>query len=239
MKRVAIIGCGGIGLPVIRAVMRREAGNWALAAVLARRAREVEGVGVADTFDAIVAAAPDLVIEAAGPDALRDYGPGSLAIADVWAVSGAALADDPVKTRLEQAGRAAGHRLRLVAGAIAGLDGIAAAAIDPAARVSVGATSELAAQPFRGSAREAARRFPGDVNIGIAAALAGTGLDATEIEVRPLAGGVRRLRLAAESAYGRLAVLIEPRADAAALVHPVAASLIASLRRESQVIWAG
>ncbi len=240
MKRVGFIGCGAIAMPVIRAALEGKAGAWAIVGVLARRARDEAGIRVSDDAQAFYAARPDLIVEAAGPQALCQHGAKSLAAADLWSVSGTALVDDAFRAELEQIGAAAGHRLRLVAGAIAGLDGIAAAAIDPAARVTVDAESDAAPETFRGTAREAARRFPNDVNTGVAAAFAGSGLDTTTIEVRPRAAAAQRLlSLEADSAYGRLAVRIEPRVLASSMIHPVAASLIANLRREGQVIWAG
>ena len=79
----------------------------------------------------------DLIVEAAGPAALAEHGARALAVADVWTVSGAALADPRLYEELEAAGRRSGHRLRLLSGAIAGLDGIAMAFADPDATLKL------------------------------------------------------------------------------------------------------
>ena len=97
--------------------------------VLARSARTVEGVDVGDDPDAFFDQAVDLVIEAAGPDAVRTHGVAALRRADVWSVSGTALADPTLFADLEENGAESGHRLRLVPGAIAGLDGVAALSV--------------------------------------------------------------------------------------------------------------
>ncbi len=83
-----------------------------------------------------------------------------------------------------------------------------------------------------------ARRYPNAVNVAVAAALAGPGLDATRIEVRH-PGPVPRHRLAlhATSAAGHLRVAVEPELGQG--VHPVACSVIAALRREGTAVWVG
>ena len=76
------------------------------------------------------------------------------------------------------------------------------------------------------------------MNVAVAAALAGPGLDATHIEVRhPGPVARNRLVLHAESAAGTLHVEVQPELGQG--VHPVACSVIAALRREMQVVWVG
>ena len=184
----------------------------------------------------------DLIVEAAGPQALAMHGARALAIADVWTVSGAALADDRLFQDLESVGRKSGHRLRLVPGAIAGLDGVAAAAVDPAVELHLELDLPPGDSPrrvlFKGTAREAAQRFPDGVNVAVAAALAGPGLDRTYVEVtNPGPAARHRLSVSAQSSFGSLGAWTEPRLAGDA--HPVAACLIAGLRRELQTVWAG
>ena len=180
-----------------------------------------------------------MIVEAAGPQALAMHGERALAIADVWTVSGAALADDLLFQKLLTAGRSSGHRLRVVAGAIAGLDGVSAAAVDPSMELNLqidlppGASST----PFKGTVREAAHRFPENVNVAAAAALAGAGLDRARIEVHSPTGPRHRLALSAQSRFGLLSAWTEPSLQPGA--HPVAACLIGALRRELQTLWAG
>jgi aspartate dehydrogenase len=180
-------------------------------------------------------------VEVAGPSALAMHGARALALADVWTVSGTALADDRLLRDLESVGRASGHRLRLVSGAIAGLDGVAAAAVDPSMRLTLKIDLPPGDAPpgplFKGTVREAAQRFPDGVNVAVAAALAGPGLDGTTIEVSNPGAAKHRLSLGAESRFGWLSTWSEPRL--APGVHPVAACLNAALRRELQTVWVG
>lgn len=205
--------------------------GWEIARVLTRSKPS------ADFFDQTY----DLIIEAAGPAALAMHGVRALECADVWAVSGAALADARLFEALEKAGKRSGHRLRLVAGAIPGLDAVAAAAVDPNAdlrlELDLPPGEACPGVPFLGNVREAAARFPDKVNVAVAAALAGPGLDRTRVEVTRPAGARHRLALTVRSRFGTTTACTEPRV--APGVHPVAACLIAELRRELRTVWAG
>jgi aspartate dehydrogenase len=240
-RRLGVIGCGSIGLPVVEACAGGALPGWALGGVLTRSG-EPAGVTCPNDTDpqVFLGRGYDLIVEAAGPAALAAHGARALAVADVWSVSGAALADAALAAALEAAGRRSGHRLRLLSGAIAGLDGVAMACADPEATLAMEIDLPPAPGPqgvvFSGTAREAARRFPDGVNIAVAAALAGPGLDRAHVVVNR--GNTRhRLALSAIGGHARVLAAVEPQA--AAPVHPVAACILACLRRETQTIWAG
>lgn len=241
-RRVGLVGCGQIGAPVLAALQAGELPGWTPCGVLVRDATRDRGPLFTTDPDAFLATRPDLILDTAGPRALATRGETWLRMADVWTVSAAALADDALRSRLETAARGAGHRLRVLPGAFAGLDGVTTMAMAPGAALEL--HIELLPGPgdaglrFGGSVRDAARQFPDDVNVAVAAALAGPGLDATRIEVRH-AGPVdqHRLSLRAHSAAGTLAVDVRP--DLRRGVHPVACNVIAALRRELAVVWVG
>src|SRR5262249_58754391 len=75
MRRVGLIGCGAIGRPVARALLAGKAGTHSLAAVLARTPRELDGFPVTDSAEKFLAVAPQLIIEAGGPEAFPAYLP--------------------------------------------------------------------------------------------------------------------------------------------------------------------
>jgi aspartate dehydrogenase len=241
-RRLGLIGCGRIGAPVLAAWQAGQLPGWQVCGVLVRRTEASRGPLFTTGLEALLGTRPDLVVELAGPSALAATGEALLRCTELWTISAAALADEALQRRLEAAGRASGHRLRILPGALAGLDGVAAAAAAPgtALRLDI----ELLPGPapaehrFSGTVREAARRFPNAVNVAVAAALAGPGLEATHIEVRhpgPIARN--RLSLHAESAAGTLQVEVQPELGQG--VHPVACSVIAALRRELKVVWVG
>jgi aspartate dehydrogenase len=216
--------------------------GWEIVAVLVRRAEPARGSLFTTDGATLLAARPDVVVEVAGPPVLIAIGEQAMRVADVWTTSAAALVDTAVLQRLEAAGRETSHRLRILPGAFAGLDGVAAAAAAPGHTLHL--DIELMPGPapaqhrFSGSVREAARLFPDSVNVAVAAALAGPGLDATRIDVRH-PGPVARNRLAlhAQSAAGTLRVEVQPQVSQG--VHPVACSVIAALQREMKVVWVG
>ena len=243
-RRLALVGCGRIGAPVLAAWEAGQLPGWEIVSVLVRR--EQPGRGNLFTTDAatLLTARPDVVVEVAGPLALAAVGEQVLRVADLWTTSAAALADAGLLLRLETAGREGSHRLRILPGAFAGLDGVAASNIVPGNTLHL--DIELMPGPapaqhrFSGSVREAALLFPDSVNVAVAAALAGPGLDATRIAVRhPGPVARNRLILRAESAAGTLRVEVQPQVSQGQGVHPVACSVVAALRREMQVVWVG
>lgn len=243
-RRFALVGCGRIGAPVLAAWQAGELPGWTLTGVLVRTLDAPRrGTGPFTTELAeLLAGRPSLIVEVAGPAVLADLGETLLQATEVWTTSAAALADAGLTARLEARGRAAGHRLRLLPGAFAGLDGVASMTASPQAALELDIDlppgPEPAGERFAGSVREAAALFPNSVNVAVAAALAGPGLDATRIRVRhPGPVATHRLALHAHGAAGSVQVEVRPLLARGA--HPVACSVLAALRREGQVIWAG
>ena len=243
VRRVSIMGAGRIGGPVVDFI--RGSDPWHLVAVLVRRNRPSAEPEITSDADAFFDLKTDLYIDAAGPDALRAHGERALALADVWTISATALSDPDLMRRLAKAGEATGHRLRILPGAIGGLDAVSALARDPSMRLGIHAKSpepiDAPANEFSGSAREASARFPNMVNVAAAAALAGPGLDATSVTVTGDSEGQgHHLSVRSEGSYGRLTVDIDIPPDLATGDHnPVSASIIAALVRETQTIWVG
>jgi len=246
MKRVGLIGCGAIGRPVARALLAGGAGAHSLAAVLARTRRELDGFPVTDRVEEFLAGDYDLIIEAGGPEAFRALVPAALERCEVWAVSPIPLADSILEREIMRISASTGHALRIAPGALAAFDGIATAMAGGLERLDAfidlgageGAEPELL---FEGTAREVGLRFPEGVNVVIAAALAGPGLDATHVRViRPPRGSVgRTMGFTVRSRAGVFELMARPRVVRAEDIHTVAASLVAMLRRENTGIVVG
>jgi aspartate dehydrogenase len=127
--------------------------------------------------------------------------------------------------------RRSGCRLYLPSGAIAGLDGIKSASMGRIAHVThttrkppaglegapylldrkislVGLEKER--EVFSGSAREACRGFPANVNVTAAVSLAGVGPDQTRVRIIAVPGLARNCHdIDVEGEFGRLQVHIE------------------------------
>ncbi len=208
--RVGLIGFGSIGSAVAGRLRLGEAGPCTLAAVLVRG----HSLGTANRVrsgDCVVTANPDeffgqsldVVVEGAGQVALRQYGARALESgADLVVTSTGALSDDSFRGELIRLAGTHGRRVLVSSGAIAGLDGISAAAmgrVEEALHITrkppVAWKGTIAEQQhdldhltvpvvlYEGSPRESAQLFPANVNVQTAVALAGVGLDRTRVKV--------------------------------------------------------
>lgn len=203
--QVGLIGYGAIGRPLAAGIAAGAAGSVRLAAVLVRdptRHEPPPGDALLTAEPAAFLARPlDLVVEAAGHAALRAHGEAVLAAGcDLLVVSAGAFADDALLERLLAAARRTGRQILVPSGAIGGLDVLGAAAVGGLDEVTIttrkppaawrGTPAEATALAARapvllydGPAREGVRRFPQNVNVAAAVALAGIGLDATRMRV--------------------------------------------------------
>lgn len=145
----------------------------------------------------------DLVVECAGRQALRQYGPRALSAGcDLLVASIGALADPELEQQLGDAAASSGARVLVPSGALGGLDLLAAARIsgvdavtytgrkpplawrDTRAEALTNLDTVTADAPFfSGSARVAALTFPQNANVAAAVAIAGIGFDATQVRL--------------------------------------------------------
>lgn len=233
--QIGIIGYGAMAA-TLRAVLAQEGVHPR--AVLVRpggvaraRADLPPEVIVADTVADFLASGVTVVAECAGHAALASHGPDILAAGcDLVVAAVGALADEALETRLRSAA-AGGGRLVIPAGAVGGLDALAAArraglssvlyvgCKPPAAWVGTAAEKmvDLSALSgaevfFTGSAREAAQTFPQNANVVAAIALAGLGFDKTRVSLTtdPNAKGNSHT-IEAEGAFGHMVVEVEGR----------------------------
>lgn len=200
--RLALIGYGAIGQAIVARLLERGELD-SLAGILARSPPAADpGVPVWYDADALIAARPDIVIEAAGHAALRTLGPAIVASGpDLVVAAVGALADDDFAAELRVAAEGGGAVI-VPPGAVAGLDGLVAARIAGLETVIYsshkpphawrGTRAEKVVDLdhkedeivfFTGSAREAALQYPQNANVGAAVSFAGLGLDATRVRL--------------------------------------------------------
>ncbi|MET0534538.1 MAG: aspartate dehydrogenase [Steroidobacter sp.] len=197
--QLGMIGFGAIGREVVSALTRLGESS-SLTAVLVRPGRPAPGA--VHDVRGLINARPQVVLECAGHSAVKEFAAPLLnAGIDVIVSSVGALADDELRNELLEAERGGGRAL-LPAGAIAGLDGLLAARLagldevtytsfkPPHAWRGTAAEqvldldhSEMEREFFAGTAREAALAYPKNVNVGVAIALVGLGLDATLVRL--------------------------------------------------------
>ena len=204
MLRLGLIGLGAIGGEVIAAAGRGELPGVIVPAVLVRRPRP----GTADRLvtadaEAFFGESFDVVLECAGHQAVRDHGARVLdSGSDLLVTSAGALTDETLFNLLLAAAEQGKSRLVVPSAGIGALDILAGSAVGGLDEVAVtvrkdplswkGTEAESAhdldrlAGPvtlYDGPVRDGARRYPENVNISAAAALAGIGLDRTRLVI--------------------------------------------------------
>lgn len=203
--RLGLVGLGAIGGEVVAASERGELGGVELGAVLVRRPRPATPGSYVVTSDAdtFFRRPFDAVLECAGHQAVRDHGMRVLTSgSDLLVTSAGALTDDALLQSLLEAAERGGGRLIVPSAGIGALDILAGAAQGSLDEVTVtvrkdplswkGTEAEARVDLDRldspvtiydGPVREGARRYPQNVNISAAAALAGIGLDRTRLVI--------------------------------------------------------
>lgn len=259
--RVAFVGWGAIARTVARFIEHDPVDIVAVAVRDPGAPRHGLPSGARLIVDPQLLAAerPDLVVEAAGRDAVEPWGLAALASgADFVVSSVSAFVDADAVDRLRHAARLTGAQVHISPGALAGVDALAAArstgidAVDhrivkpPQAWVGTPAEElcDLGGldEPtvfYRGSASRTARQFPKNANVAMTIALAGIGPDATTITlVADPSATTNRHRITASGAFGRLDVAIdnEPLPENPKTSAMAALSLVRILRNRTSPI---
>jgi len=249
-RRVGLIGFGAIGQPVVE-LATQYPNDLEIVAACTRTGipRQSDAtVPVVATLDDLLRLRPDVVVEIAGHDALREHGPHVLTAGiDLVAVSVGVLAIPDVESDLLAAAIEGGSQIRVASGAIGALDALAAAKIGGIERVThttrkpartlLGDDADgmtEARDVFNGPAREAALRFPESVNVTAAVSLAGIGFDRTMVRVIADPAVDRNVhQVEAEGDFGYLSFEIRnvPSADNPKTGKIVAMSIISTLRQ--------
>jgi len=209
---VGLIGYGAIGRAVAQAIAEGLAGNVVLKAILCRdvhkhREEDPSSAQVNSTFmddpEKFFDVLFDLVVEAAGQDALGQYGSRILDSGrHLLITSVGALTEDAFLGRLVKSAEKSRSRIFLISGALPAVEWMAAAALAGACSAAITQAKPAASwrgtpaaemidldglkRPtcfFEGTAREAASRFPKSSNITAMLALATAGLDKTKVKL--------------------------------------------------------
>lgn len=208
--RFALIGAGGIARSVLHLLAQAAPGAMSCVAMFVRpgRGQPAEdglcGIApVTESLDDLLRQKPDIVVECAGHEAVRQYAECVLnAGCALLVISSGALADAGLEARLRQAASRHGTRMIIPAGALVGIDALAAARFAGLSHVRyrglkpVQAWRGTAAEQrinldelgrpavfFQGTAREAAASYPQNANVTATVALAGLGFDDTVVEL--------------------------------------------------------
>jgi aspartate dehydrogenase len=269
--RLGLIGCGSIGSAVVKAIAKGSLPGVKLIGATDQagidRAAKLTAAADCPFFayvPGLLNLKPDLVLEAASAKAVRSYAPGILECgADLMMVSVGALADAEFCGRLMEQAKRQGRRIHVPSGAIGGLDVIKAAVLGgleecrltttkppralAGARYVVERGMDLEAIReanviFEGSAEQAARFFPQNLNVAVAVSLAGLGLDKTTVRIiaDPAATrNVHELFVRGEFGEATIRLVNQPSLDNPKSSYLASLSVIATLQRINQQFQLG
>ena len=229
MTAIGLIGCGGMAQDVVAALRAADAASgMRIVGALARPGRseaaqaKLYGVDILEALDELIARKPSVVAEVASQAAVAEHvGTVLRSGIDCLVISVGALADATLFAKLKSAARDGNSRILLPAGAIGGLDAIAAMRLS--GLTSVRYRSRKPPLAWRGSPAErqvdlgkVAKRTVGDVGIlrieqcSLPRRALGLGFEATAVElVADPDAGANIHEIEAEGATGRLAIELQ------------------------------
>jgi aspartate dehydrogenase len=189
--RIGLLGCGSIGGFLARHILSTGiVDSMELSYAFDLDEKRLNAIpaacrvaGQSDLF----ARSADLVVEAAHADLLKEVGLRIVERSDLLLFSITALADESFRTALEQTAVKSGRKIFLPHGAMIGIDGLADAGptlkavqvTTTKSPASLGLPPDKYMVVYEGPVREACARFPRNVNVHAAIALAGLGFDRT------------------------------------------------------------
>ncbi|HEY9204605.1 MAG TPA: aspartate dehydrogenase [Candidatus Methanoperedens sp.] len=269
MLKIGVIGCGAIGTEICKAIDTKLI-NARLSGIYdkstqncERLLRTLENKPELLSPDELIFRA-DMVVECASQSAVREFGPRVLDSGkDLMVLSVGALVEPELFERLIYAARTHNCRIYVPSGAIAGLDGLKSASIAPLDKVILSTTKNpqgLKDAPyvienkiqlgsfhertllFEGSAEEATKGFPANVNVAASLSLAGMGAKETKVRVFVDPKASRNIHeITVEGAFGKFTCLIEniPSPNNPRTSFLAALSAIATLKKITEPLQIG
>ena len=245
--KLGIIGCGAIGTDVaVYADKMKEIERIYLMDVdkkaekkLCKKLKKGECKPLKDFLQDV-----DVVFEAASQKAVNEYAEMTLKEGkDLVLMSVGSLFDKKFKNKLEKLAMQKKCKIYLPSGAICGIDGILSGSVDLIDEVtlvttkspkSLGREFDRRSVIFRGSARDAVKEYPKNLNVAASLSLAGIGFDKTRVEivVDPVTTRNNH-KILAHGSFGRLRAEIEnmPNPNNPKSSYMASLSAIATLKR--------
>jgi aspartate dehydrogenase len=245
--KLGMIGCGAIGTDVALAADEIEEIEKIFlydvdknaAENLKEKVKKSEMKNVEDFLDDV-----DVVFEAASQKAVEEYAEKILISGkDIIIMSIGSLFDDKFRLKLEKIAKEKKCRIYLPSGAVCGIDGILSASVEKLYEVTLvttkppkalGAKNGKREVIFNGSAREAVKKFPKNINVAANLSIAGIGFDKTQVEiiVDPVATRNSH-KILAHGKFGRLRAEVEnmPNPNNPGSSYMASLSAIATLKR--------
>jgi len=245
--KLGIIGCGAIGTDVALAADEFEELSeiflYDIEDIKMKHLKKKMKKASLVTIDEMIKKA-DIIFEAASQDAVNQYAKKILENGkDIIIMSIGSLFDDDLRREITEIARQKECKIYLPSGAVCGIDGILSASLDQIDEVTLVTTKPPKAIDssikkrtviFRGTAREAVKEFPKNINVAANLSLAGIGFDHTHVEIviDPVATRNSH-KILAHGRFGRLRAIVEnmPNPNNPGSSYLASLSAIATLKR--------
>lgn len=239
--KLAIIGSGSLGSIIGEYIHRKMSGDYAILGVLdcnkenAIKLANSLNAKVYGCLDEVIGDSPDYIIEAASPSVVTEMG---IKILDnginLIPLSVGAFADRQFYEKATATALENNSRVHIPSGAVGGFDVLAGAMLMGDVKVSIKTEKSPASlngapflkgrklsedrieQVFRGSAKEAIKEFPKNVNVAVATAMATTGVENTKVSIDSIPekkGNKHEIKLKGENININIAIESIPSPD--------------------------
>lgn len=262
--KIALIGFGSLNRDVFKALSQPEGScpdDWAYDIKVFLRSRQLrkeplpDGLTSVDSVQRLLDWRPDLIIEAASPQAVRDYVPLCLSAGcTVLVASVSAFVDPLLSEQIFRTAQRGEGRILIPSGAIGGLDYLVALkesgheitlayqARKPLATWSnelraQGVDPETLVEPyvmFQGTAQQAIERFSTRLNVAATLALVGAGMQKTLVQVvvdPALSANEHHVKVTSPLGQMSIKLVNEPSPTGAGTSWIVAQSIIAAVKK--------
>lgn len=209
--KIGIIGSGSLGTTIGEVINRELGRDYKILGVLsghkenARKLSNKLECRAYDNLDEMIKDKPDYIIEAASPEVAKNTAIKILENSiNFIPLSVGALADKEFYKKLEEVARKNHSRVHIPSGAVGGFDVLSSSVLMEDMEVSIStekAPKSLDGAPylkgrklseeeeemvFTGSAQEAIKAFPKNINVGVATALATNGVEDTKVIIKSI-----------------------------------------------------
>lgn len=268
---VGLVGCGAIGTVLAQAIDEGQAGDTCLVMVYDRIAEKAKALSqklkskpkIAENFNELLESRDiELVIEAASQDAVRAYALKVLEVGkSLMIMSVGALVDSKLVKKIGCLAKEKGVKVYIPSGAIAGLDGLKSALIGNVESVTLTTRKPLEALKdahyfkekygvkivnptiiCEGTATEACKLFPTNVNVAATLGLAGLGPGKTKVKIIAdphISRNIHEIEVKGE--FGELKIHVEnvPFIDNPKTSYLAALSAVATLKEITEPLLIG
>ena len=249
MIKAGLLGCGNLAKVIARFAKKFDVEIVALYDFDFEKAKKLEEISgkACKSFEEFLSENFDFVVEAASAEAVREFGEKILESGkNLVVLSVSALADKDLLEKLKRVAKKSGKRVFIPSGAIVGVDGVLALKFfNPKVKLVTSKSPESLGTDkegliFKGSSREAAKKFPKNLNVAATLFLAaGKEVDVEVYSKRGLKTNVHEIFV--EWDFGRFYVSVEnvPSEENPKSSYLAAFSVLSLLKNleEEVVVW--